>query len=222
MRVLSWNLYHGRSRPGAGRSLLREFATALAGWEWDVALLQEVPPWWPPALARVAGAEQHSVLTSRNFGLRIRRAVADRNPDLIKSGGGGANTILVRGGGGRAHSRARLAWLPERRWAHGIRLEGGWVVNLHASVRPLEQIPRDVARARAAALDWADGLPVAVGGDFNLRAPSMPGFAHAAHSWVDHVFTRGWESHDARVLDAGRLSDHKPLAVELSDGAAVV
>ena len=46
-RVLTWNLFHGRSVPGARRSLLDEFAARLAEWEWDVALLQEVAPWWP-------------------------------------------------------------------------------------------------------------------------------------------------------------------------------
>src|SRR5688500_14507125 len=115
MRVLSWNLFHGRSKPNARRSLLNEFARTLAGWDWDVALLQEVPPWWPPMLAQATGSEQHSVLTSRNFPLPIRRAIAARNPDLIKAGGGGANTILVRGGGASQHRRTHLAWLPERR-----------------------------------------------------------------------------------------------------------
>ena len=43
--------------PGAGRDLRAEFAAALAGWDWDVALLQEVPPWWPPALARACDAD---------------------------------------------------------------------------------------------------------------------------------------------------------------------
>src|SRR5688572_13501753 len=56
LRVLTWNLFHGRARPPAGRPLLNEFARALAGWDWDVALLQEVPPWWPPLLGRAAGA----------------------------------------------------------------------------------------------------------------------------------------------------------------------
>ena len=56
MRVLTWNLFHGRAVPPAGRDLAREFAAALAAWEWDVALLQEVPPWWPPALGRACGA----------------------------------------------------------------------------------------------------------------------------------------------------------------------
>ena len=54
--ALTWNLYHGRSPKPVGRSLANEFAAALAGWEWDVALLQEVPPWWPPHLAAAAGA----------------------------------------------------------------------------------------------------------------------------------------------------------------------
>ena len=216
MRVLSWNLFHGRSRPPAGRSLLGEFAAALAGWDWDVALLQEVPPWWPPLLGRATQAESHSVLTSRNFGLWARRAIAVRNPDLIKSAGGGANAMLVRGGGALEHRRKRLTWWPERRVAHGIRLPSGWVVNLHASVRPLERIPVDVERARVAAVGWAGAAPAIVGGDFNLRTPALPGFSHAAGHWVDHVFARGWSAVGSDVLDAGTLSDHRPIVVALT------
>jgi len=214
--VLSWNLFHGRARPAAHRSLLREFADALAGWEWDVALLQEVPPWWPPVLARATRAEQHSVLTSRNLGSRARRAIASRDPDVAKSSGGGANTILVRRGGASDHRRARLAWRPERRLAHGVRLETGWVVNLHASVRPRQRIAGDVERARAAALAWAGAEPVILGGDFNSRRPALPFFDHAAGHWVDHVFVRGWIAAGTDVLDAGPLSDHRPLLVALS------
>src|SRR3954468_12486521 len=133
MRALTWNLYHGRSPVPAGRPLLGEFAAALAGWEWDVALLQEVPPWWPPALAQAAGAEQRLVLTSRNFLLPLRRAIASRAPDLLKANGGGCNAILVRGAI-LDHRTQRLTWRPERRWAHGVRLAGGqWVVDGHAS-----------------------------------------------------------------------------------------
>lgn len=216
MRVLTWNLFHGRARPPVHRSLLNEFAAALAGWDWDVALLQEVPPWWPPLLARACLAEQHSVLTSRNFGRCVRRAIASRDPELAKSNGGGANTILVRGGGGSDHRRARLAWLPERRLAHGVRLHSGWIVNLHASVRPASRIPGDVERARAAALSWAGGAPVVLGGDFNLREPRLPGFERAAGHWVDHVFTRVWTPGPCRLLDAGDLSDHRPLLVALT------
>ena len=63
---VTWNLFHGRSGPPAGSLTVSEFAATLAGWEWDVALLQEVPPWWPPRLAIAAGAEERMLLTSRN------------------------------------------------------------------------------------------------------------------------------------------------------------
>src|SRR4051794_27114653 len=99
LRVLSWNLYHGRAVPPAGRPLFDEFAELLAGWDWDVALLQEVPPWWPAQLARATCSKERHVLTSRNSFLPIRRFIAERWPDLIRSNGGGANSMLVRGAG---------------------------------------------------------------------------------------------------------------------------
>ena len=76
IRVLTWNLFHGRSKPGSGRDLLPEFTDALAGWAWDVALLQEVPPWWPQPLARATGADARWVFTSRNHLLPVRRTFA--------------------------------------------------------------------------------------------------------------------------------------------------
>ena len=76
MRVLTWNLFHGRSVPESPRALLPEFTDKIAGWDWDVALLQEVPPWWPGPLARACEADSRAVLTSRNFGLAARRWVA--------------------------------------------------------------------------------------------------------------------------------------------------
>ena len=100
LRVLTWNLMHGRSVPPAGRDCSTSSPPRWRGWEWDVALLQEVPPWWPPALGRARWAPTSgSVLTSRNALLPLRRAIAVRWPDLIKSNGGGANAILVRGAG---------------------------------------------------------------------------------------------------------------------------
>src|SRR4051812_25785002 len=99
MQVLIWNLFHGRAVPPAGRPLLAEYATTVAGWEWDVALLQEVPPWWPPTLAAASGAEFRTALTSRNSLPAVRRAIASRSPDLLKANGGGANAIPPRGAG---------------------------------------------------------------------------------------------------------------------------
>jgi endonuclease/exonuclease/phosphatase family metal-dependent hydrolase len=222
MRVLTWNLFHGRSVPPSGRSLLAEFADALAGWEWDVALLQEVPPWWPDPLARAARAEQRTVLTSRNWLLPLRRAISSRNPDILKSNGGGANAILVRGGGIRDHRTRRLTWLPEQRWAHGVRLaSGAWVVNLHATTQPdSEDKPRtkaDCAKALAAAREWAGGAPLVFGGDLNLKGrPELPGLRHVAGNHVDHILVDGFEAAGrGEVLDRGPLSDHPPVAVTL-------
>jgi endonuclease/exonuclease/phosphatase family metal-dependent hydrolase len=221
MRVLTWNLYHGRAVPSAGRPLLREFAEALAGWAWDVALLQEVPPWWPPRLAAACGAQERTVLTSRNWLLPLRRAIASRSPDLLKANGGGSNAILVRGDV-RAHRARRLTWWPERRWAHGVALaDGRWVVNLHATRQPLpKQRPRTWADCRAAAeaaRQWAAGAPLVLGGDLNLPGrPALPGLRHVAGNHVDHVLVAGLEpAGSGEVLDRGTLSDHAPVAVDL-------
>lgn len=216
MRVLTWNLFHGRAVPGAGRELQAEFAAALAGWAWDVALLQEVPPWWPDALARRLRAQAFAVLTSRNAPRPGRRWLGQRAPDLARSSAGGANAILVRAGGGGPHRALRLTWRPERRLAHAVRLAGGaHVVNLHAST-DARAARAELAHAAAWALAGAGGAPLVLGGDLNLPDPVVPGFVHAAGHHVDHVLARGLApAGPAEVLDRGRLSDHPPVAVEL-------
>jgi endonuclease/exonuclease/phosphatase family metal-dependent hydrolase len=216
--VLTWNLFHGRAMPAADRDLLPEFSAALGGWKWDVALLQEVPPWWPVRLARAAGAEERHVLTSRNGLGSVRRAVAIRWPELIKSNGGGCNAILVRRGGPIADHRAeRLCRFPERRWVHAVRLAGGvWVGNLHAS-GPDADARRDGARAGAALRRWARDAPVVLGGDFNAPAPAVPGFALAGGRHVDHFVVSGPRvTGPIRSPDRGRLSDHEPVTVTVA------
>lgn len=213
LNLLTWNLMHGRSIPPAGRELLGEFAQALAGWEWDVALLQEVPPWWPGELGRRSGAEARLVLTSRNSLLVMRRAVAVRWPDLIKSNGGGANVILVRGLSIAEHRSYRLSWWPERRWLQGVRLEEGvWVGNLHTG--------SVAAQGQAAArvlLTWAESAPLALGGDFNVREPALAGLERAGGHGVDQVFVAGGlTGTDTQVLDRGALSDHAPVVVTVT------
>ncbi len=222
MRVLTWNLFHGRAKPPAGRPVLAEFSQTLAEWEWDVALLQEVPPWWPPLLARAAGAPEHrTALTSRNHCLPLRRAIARRKPDLIKSNGGGANALLARVPLCGDHRQAVLTRRPERRVVHGVALaDGTWAVNLHASTHPPEQRRADLQAAREHALAWSAEAPLIFGGDLNSTLPRLDHLTVVASHRIDHVLVRGLESEGSgEVLDAGILSDHRPLAVKLRRSA---
>jgi endonuclease/exonuclease/phosphatase family metal-dependent hydrolase len=198
--------------------MLEDFVGALAGWEWDVALLQEVPPWWPQLLTQRLGCEQRSVRTSRNSLLPLRRFVAVRRPDLIKSNGGGANAILARVDRIVEHRSVRLCRWPERRWAHGVQLGYGiWIVNLHATAHAPERARRDLGLAAGAARTWAGDLPLVLGGDFNLGAPKVEGLRSVADSDVDHVLigARLQVVGEAETLERGALSDHLPLAVTL-------
>jgi endonuclease/exonuclease/phosphatase family metal-dependent hydrolase len=223
IRVLIWNLFHGRSVPPAGRTLLAEFSDRLSGWEWDVALLQEVPPWWPAPLAAAAGAEQRTALTSRNGALSLRRAVAERWPDVIRSNGGGANAVLSRIGLDD-HATLTLRRWPERRVAQLANVGTGiCVANYHASTRP--PLARDeLLRLHAAAAEYAAGRPLVLGGDLNLRDPELP-MELAAAGTVDFIFAEGLrpqrpaEVPSRRLLQSGRelrLSDHRPLIATLT------
>jgi endonuclease/exonuclease/phosphatase family metal-dependent hydrolase len=224
LRVLTWNLFHGRSVPETRHSLLDAFAATLAGFEWDVALLQEVPPWWPVPLARAAGASERMALTSRNVLPALQELIAERRPDLLKSWGGGCNAILVRGQAIREHRIAVLTLLPERRVAHGVRLaDGMWVTNLHATAHVEPSAQRDLGRAAVVTTGWAAGAPTVLGGDLNLRGtPTAPGYEHLAGHVVDHVLGR-----DLRVVERGRtvprgtLSDHAPLTLVVEPHATV-
>jgi endonuclease/exonuclease/phosphatase family metal-dependent hydrolase len=218
LRVLTWNLFHGRSVPDAGGSLLPQFAAKLAEWPWDVALLQEVPPWWPVPLGRATGASVRMARTSRNWGLPVRRLVADRRPELLGSWGGGANAILVRGQAIREHRVQRLRLVPERRVAHGVRLEDGtWVTNVHDQAHDERLARADLDLAAAVTLAWAGGAAAVLGGDVNLRgAPSANGFEHVAGHAVDHVLARGLRPvAPGHTLRRQTLSDHPPLTVAL-------
>jgi len=221
MRVLTWNLFHGRAQPPAGRDLQADFATALAGWEWDVALLQEVPPWWGPALARACDAEQRTALTSRNTALALRRFVARGWPDLIKSNGGGANVILVRRTIAQAaiveHRSVVLRRRPERPVRHAVALDGGpWCANLHAQVHSSERAAADIATAAAATLAWAGGAAALLGGDFNVRRPAAAGFEPLGGHGVDHVLGHRLAATGAAELpQCGPLSDHAPVIVSV-------
>jgi hypothetical protein len=203
MRVLSWNLYHGRDFPPdkalftlrsrllriterdethaqVNRSLCREFTGWVADHDWDVALLQEAPPLWFGAFRRRAGAAGARVFTSRNVVPPLQRFAAFVNPDLIASWEGGSNQILVREPGRILEERRMiLTERPERRtmiWAR-VELPDGATVcfaNLHASAGLPEQASLELPAAGAAAVEWSEGDPLVFGGDLNLRPAQHP------------------------------------------------
>jgi len=226
MLVLTWNLFHGRAVPPCGRSLQEQFAALIAGWEWDVALLLEVPPWWPAALAAAAGAEQRTALTSRNAALPLRRALAQRWSDAMKSNGGGANALLARAAI-TEYRAIRLRTWPERRVAQLVRLEDRTcVANFHASTR-VALAEAELRRLWEQALAFARDAPLVLGGDLNLRSPSAPrdDIRAVATRDVDHLFAAGLRplgpgrTLDRRVRIADReveLSDHPPLVAALA------
>src|SRR4051794_17532782 len=97
VRVLSWNLFHGRDFPPdpdlftrrsrllrttergpthaqVNRPLREEFAAWLAERPWEIALLQEAPPRWLRPLGERCEANGALALTSRNSFGRVRAA----------------------------------------------------------------------------------------------------------------------------------------------------
>ncbi len=262
--VLTWNLFHGRDDPPnpalhtwrsrlfrfterdathaqVNRPLLHEFAAALAAIEWDVALLQEVPPPWLQPLATAAVASGASALTSRNALHLARAALAGLNPDLMASAEGGSNQLLVRRPWRmEAVERETLVRRPERRRMLLARLvddDGRRLVvaNLHASTGD-EAAGRDVLRGAHAAAAWTGPLPLVFGGDLNLRPHRSPdvfgtlereyGLSGAtAGDAIDHLLARGLATvetprrlpDEAREVSLGdgwriRLSDHPCVA----------
>ena len=258
LTVLTWNLFHGRDHPLDGsdehasvnRPLRDEFAATLAREPWDVALLQEAPPHWLRALAQAAGASGASVLTSRNVGAFVRRRLAEWNPDLIKSGEGGSNQILVRSGWRIAETRRlTLTLLPERRrliWARLAHPEHGVLTaaTLHATAHVPASAARDVERAARAACAWSAELPLVFGGDLNLRMAELPAAFERLQTElelqgartgraIDHLLARGLRTQTApeplpperrEVRDPDgrlvRLSDHAPVVGTYVIGSA--
>src|SRR5215210_6200238 len=203
MRVLSWNLYHGRDFPPdptlltwrsrllrvsernathvqVNRPLLGEFSGWIAGQDWDVALLQEAPPLWFRKLGARAKASGVRAFTSRNLVPPLQRLAANLNPDLIASWEGGSNQLFVRAPGRiLEHRTMTLAVRPERRrmvWAR-VRLPAGptvCVANLHASAGLPAKAGPELVAAAAAAVEWSGGDPLVFGGDTNLRPARTP------------------------------------------------
>ena len=147
---------------------------------------------------------------------------------------------MIAGAGIAERRTHRLATRPERRVMAFSRLAGGvCVANLHASAER-EAAEGEVLAAARVAVDWADGWPLVLGGDFNLR-PESSGhvFSRLADELglapptgarvIDHLLSRGldvieaprqWplERREAPDPTAGAGS---PLPIVLSDHAPV-
>ena len=264
VRVLSWNLFHGRDHPPdaalhtwrskllgrternathaqVNRPLLDGFTGLLAGWDWNVALLQEAPPRWLAPLCRSCGASGASALTSRNSLALLRAALADLNPDLIASNEGGSNMVLVRAPGRILEvERVTLARRPERRRMLLARIEpapGRRVAAacVHLSVPSTGQGRAEVLAGAERALAFAGDDPLILGGDLNLRPAQEPeAFAvlrerlslapPTAPRAIDHILARGLDlAEEPRALPAHAREVAEPcgLHVRLSDHAPV-
>jgi endonuclease/exonuclease/phosphatase family metal-dependent hydrolase len=225
------------------RDLLDEFAGILDRAAWEVALLQECPPRWAERLADACSAEPHRALTARNSFAPVRALIARCNPDLIASNEGGSNLTLVRGGFQIVERRELELYPgpePERRVMAFTRLGRGagdqlCVANTHLTARPSR---RDLAKselldAAKTATEWADGAPLLVGGDFNLRPAESTVYDELAERYglraptapdsLDHLLVRElapleppheWPAERREVIEDGfaiRLSDHAPV-----------
>jgi endonuclease/exonuclease/phosphatase family metal-dependent hydrolase len=263
LTALSWNLFHGRDFPPdpelrtwrsrllrteernathvqVNRDLTEEFATVLSRAEWDVAMLQECPPRFAEPLARACRAEWHRTLTSRNGLGGLRGLLARQNPDLMASGEGGSNLILVRvpgklGGIAERREMAIHEGEPERRAMGFVRTASGLcVANLHATNDWPQLAAADVEKAARAALAWAVGAPLIFGGDLNLRPGKNPrifkqlqeefGLAPStAPDAIDHILCRGLEvtEHPNRWAPERRELPCEGRALRLSDHAPV-
>jgi hypothetical protein len=260
VRVLSWNIFHGLDKPPnsglvtwrsrlfrvsetnathvqVNRPLKGEFAAMLAGYKWDVALLQEAPPHWLAALARGSGAKgAAAALTARNWGAPVRRWLAERNPDIMASWEGGSNQVLVRPPWRIAETRRlTLTRRPERRrmlWArlHGPGAAPLIVANMHLTPWDSPKAGREAILAAEHAVDWAGEHPLVFGGDLN--APDTYSELRERFGLepepdpmtIEHLLGRGLEvlepplalPPEARELPGPsgrvlRLSDHPPV-----------
>ena len=261
---MTWNLFHGRDHPPEaglfgwrsrllGRSqlgssyaqlnepLLDRFAELLAGWRWDVALLQETPPRWLRPLALRCRAGAAGALTSRNLLPSVRAALADRNPDLMASAEGGSNVTLVRAPRRIVEvERVTLARRPERRRLLLVRTEAPdgarlVVANVHLSVPATGHGPAEVETAASKAVSFAGQDPLLFGGDLNLRPAREPeAFAALREEFglapptsphaIDHLLARGLAVSEppAPLAPAGReVEGPRGLRVRLSDHAPV-
>ena len=224
MLVRSWNLFHGRTHPIGPTLHLREMVELVTADAPDVVCLQELPLWSLGELEEWSGMRAFSEVTRYPLVPRALGRVLQRlEPRLFRSGiTGQANGILVA----RQYTVHEHDWVRvsergrfRRRVCHAVRLDGLVIGNVHATNEfRRTDVPRaELRRAHA----FVDGLALRgeariLAGDFNLRAPELPG------PNIDHIVVAGsphgplivWPL-ERRVQNGRVLSDHAPVEVTI-------
>ncbi len=212
VRVLTWNLLHGRSVPPLGATCSTEFSALIA----LVGLGRGAPP---GGAALVAGAPGRAGERRGADGAHVPQLAARRPPgDRRALAGRDQVERRRRQRDPRARERrssssapARLGWWPERRWMHAVRLASGpgWEICTRTPTRA-----RACGRRRRCSAGRREHLSFwAATSTSTSRAARAP---RAGGHGVDQVYvSAGLAGAGLRVLDRGRLSDHAPVLVSV-------
>jgi endonuclease/exonuclease/phosphatase family metal-dependent hydrolase len=186
--VRSWNVFHGNTDPPRRRGYLHEMVRRASADGPDVLCLQEVPVWALPRLDDWSGMRAVVAVTRLPFGPKaVAGWVTRLHQRMLRSAvAGQANAVLVA----QTHSLENLGHKRvsdagrERRVVQCVRVGRlGVVAHLHATNEHRDpQVPAaELGRARlfAEAVAGPDE-PVVLVGDFNLRAPVLPGYSAPA------------------------------------------
>jgi endonuclease/exonuclease/phosphatase family metal-dependent hydrolase len=213
MRLLvrTWNLFHGRTVPEAGRSELEAMVCLIAHGDPDVVCLQEVPVAALGLLSGWSGMRALGAVTMPALGGRLGRRATELDPRRLRSAlTGQANAVLLASPltalgsetlalnprAFRRREAARLGlpfstrrrWLRDRRVAQVLRVRQGSetavVVNLHLTASA-DSRPAEAELLRAAT--FAEGYarpdePIVIAGDLNLT-PASSSFLPELESW---------------------------------------
>jgi endonuclease/exonuclease/phosphatase family metal-dependent hydrolase len=220
--VRTWNLFHGNTLPPGRRGYLREMVELVTADGPDVVALQEVPVWAVRRLEHWSGMRAFAVVATypRLHSAQLGRWITHVNVGLIRSAlAGQANAILVTPGrtaGG--HETRVVSTTGERRVAHGLTVDGIFVVNFHVTGGPPAQAQFE------AVLRFAEPHAKAIlAGDANLRPPyDLPGWSEPLAGSIDQVLVRGlpagtpvaWPAERRRIGNR-LLSDHAPVELRV-------
>ena len=189
----------------------------------DVLCLQELPLWALSELEEWSGMKALTAVAKRTPVPRwLGKVLQRRRPRRFRSAvTGQANAILLAPSlvplehrTQRISERGR-----ERRVVHAVRLDHIVIGNVHASNefrRP--DVPQaELTRAHALVERLAGpGRARVLAGDFNLRAPDLPGpnIDHIVVAGIEHGSLEVWPD-ERRLHNGAVLSDHAPVEMRI-------